>query len=132
MKKDNSMRICVDFRKLNATTQDDAYPMPSLPEMIETVGRAKIIGTLDMSQGYWQIGLSEEAFFKTAFRTDTGLYEFTVMPFGLKGALATFQRLVDDLLKEHQNFARAYLDDIAVFSNMWQVFSNTCFICAPS
>lgn len=93
--------------------------MPSLSETLETVGRDIFINTLNMSRRYWQIRVTDKAIPKTAFRTDTCLHGFTVMPLGLKGAPATFQRLVDDLLSEHRDSARAYLDDIVVLSTKW-------------
>ena len=85
-KKANSLRLCVDYRKLNGLTPADAYPMPRLDDLIDKLGKAKYITTLDLTRGYWQVPVKPEARPKTAFVTPFGLYQFTVMPFGLSGA----------------------------------------------
>ncbi|KAJ1170433.1 hypothetical protein NDU88_002310, partial [Pleurodeles waltl] len=80
---------------------------------------AKYMSTLDLTKGYWQIPLAPEDKEKTAFATQSGLYHFTVLPFGLHGAPATFQRLMDRLLNPFQTFTAAYLDDVVIFSETW-------------
>ena len=90
-KKDGSVRFCVDYKKLNQTAEFDAYPMPRVEELIDTVGPATIISTLDLAKGYWQIPMAEDSKDKIAFTTPFGLFEFEVMPFGLHSAPATFQ-----------------------------------------
>lgn len=112
-KKDRGVRFCVDYRKLNKVARFDAYPMPRIEELIDTVGPAKVISTLDLAKGYWQIPMDEGSRDKTAFT----LYEFEVMPFGLHSAPATFQRMINHVLRDCCNFARAYIDDIVVFSS---------------
>lgn len=119
-KKDGGVRFCVDFRKLNQVAKFDAYPMPRIEEVFESIGSAKIVTTLDLASGYWQIPLAPGSREKTAFATPFGLFEFEVMPFGLHNAPATFQRTMDHVLRDCQDFARAYIDDIAVFSNSWE------------
>ncbi|XP_075764387.1 uncharacterized protein LOC142819706 [Pelodiscus sinensis] len=119
-KKDGSIRFCVDYRKLNAITVSDAYPMPRPDELLDKLGGARYLTTLDLTKGYWQVPLDQEARLKSAFITPLGLYEFLVLPFGLKGAPATFQRLVDQLLRGMENCALAYIDDICVFSQSWE------------
>ena len=119
-KKDGAVRFCVDFRKLNSVAKFDAYPMPRVEEMIEIIGTAKVISTLDLAKGYWQIPMSHESKEKTAFTTPFGLYEFEVMPFGLHNAPATFQRMINYVLRDCQKFARAYIDDIVIFSHSWE------------
>uniref|UniRef100_A0A803KDA6 Gypsy retrotransposon integrase-like protein 1 n=1 Tax=Xenopus tropicalis TaxID=8364 RepID=A0A803KDA6_XENTR len=119
-KKDGSTRFCVDYRKLNQVTVTDAYPMPRVDELLDHLGNAKYLTTLDLSRGYWQIPLAPGDQEKSAFITPYGLFQFTVMPFGMKNAPATFQRVVNQLLEGCQEFAQAYLDDIAIFSNTWE------------
>ena len=98
MKKDGNIRICVDFRKLNQLTKFNAYPMPHIDDLLDTVGRAKYLTTLDLAKGYWQVPMHEKDQPKTAFISSIGLLKFTVMPFGLSRAPATFQRLMDKVL----------------------------------
>ena len=118
-KKDKSLRLCVDYRRLNARSAGDAYPMPRVEDLIDRVGNATFITTLDLTKGYWQVSVAEEDKPKTAFTTPYGLYQFTRMPFGLQGAPATFQRMVDNLLEGLEQFASAYMDDIIIFSTEW-------------
>ena len=118
-KTDGTLRFCIDFRRLNSISEADAYPMPRIDNLIDCLGQAKYISTLDLTRGYWQVPLSENARAKTAFATQSGLYQFTVMPFGLKGAPATFQCLMDTVLQGLDNFAAAYLDDVIIHSNSW-------------
>ena len=119
-KKDGEVRFCVDYRKLNQVARSDAYPMPRVEEVLETVGLAKFISTLDLARGYWQVPMAEESKEKTAFTTPYGLFEFNVMPFGLHNAPATFQRLMNRVLQGCQSFAQAYIDDIVVYSRTWE------------
>ena len=79
-----------------------------------------MITTLDFASGYWQIPMAEGAREKTAFATPFGLFEFTVMPFGLHSAPATFQQMINHVLCGCQDFARGYLDDIVVYSRSWE------------
>lgn len=78
------------------------------------------ITTMDLTRGYWQVPVAEQDRPKTAFTTPQGLYQFNVMPFGLQGAPATFQRLMDRVLRGLDEFAAAYLDDVVVFSSTWK------------
>ena len=118
-KKDGSLRLCVHYRRLNSVSESDTYPMPRIDDLIDKLGEARFISTLDLTRGYWQVPVTEEARYKTAFATPFGLYEFTVMPFGLQGASATFQRLMDRIVKGCEKFAAAYLDDLIIFSTSW-------------
>ncbi|CAM5122719.1 unnamed protein product [Natator depressus] len=118
-KPDGEIHFCVDYRKLNAVTRPDNYPVPCTDELLEKLGRAQFISTLDLTKGYWQVPLDESAKERSAFTTHVGLYEFNVLPFGLRNAPATFQRLVDGLLAGLGEYAVAYLDDVAIFSDSW-------------
>ena len=119
-KKDGSMRLCVDFRRLNEVTHMDAYPMPRVDEMFDRLGSARYLTTLDLSRGYWQVPVAEESRALTAFVTPFGLYQFRVMPFGLNRAPATFQRLMDQVLRGLEGFSAAYIDDVVIFSASWE------------
>lgn len=90
--------------------------MPRADVLLDQLGAAKYLTALDLTKGYWQVPMNPEDKPKTAFATPTGLYQFTKMPFGLHGAAATFQRLVDRALQGCSSFARAYIDDIIVGS----------------
>ena len=118
-KKNGELRFCVDYRRLNAISSMDSYPMPRADEMIDQLGRARFISTLDLSRGYWQVPMSVESRKKTAFITPYGLFEFNVMPFGLQGAPATFQRMMDQFLRGLEESASAYIDDVVVHSVTW-------------
>lgn len=118
-KKDGTQRFCVDFRKVNNISKFDAYPMARIDDIIDRLGRARYLSNVDLTRGYWQVPLSEQSRKKTAFTTPVGLYEFTTMPFGLHGAPATFQRMMDRILQGAGEFAAALLDDIIIFSETW-------------
>ncbi len=119
-KTDGSVRFCVDYRKVNAMSKFDAYPMPRVDELLDRLGAARFYSTLDLTKGYWQIPLSPLSKEKAAFTTPFGLHQFVMLPFGLFGAPATFQRLMDKVLRPHSAYAAAYLDDIIIHSNDWQ------------
>uniref|UniRef100_A0A3B1KDF6 Gypsy retrotransposon integrase-like protein 1 n=1 Tax=Astyanax mexicanus TaxID=7994 RepID=A0A3B1KDF6_ASTMX len=118
-KPDGSWRFCNDFRRLNSISRFDSYPMPRVDDLIDRLGKARYVSTLDLTKGYWQVPLAPKDREKTAFATPSGLWHYTVLPFGLHGAPATFQRLMDVVLRPHQSFAAAYLDDVIVHSETW-------------
>ena len=97
-KKNGNVRFCVDYQKLNQLARFDAYPMPKIGEMIDTMGPARAISTLDLAKGYWQIPMDEGFRDETAFTTPFGLFEFEVMPFGLHSTPVTFQRMINHVL----------------------------------
>ncbi|XP_078246874.1 uncharacterized protein LOC144588278 [Pogona vitticeps] len=110
------VRFCVDYRKLNSVTKSDPYPLPRMDDLIEHLAKAKFISILDLKNAYWQLDMAEESRDKTAFITHVGTFRFRRMPFGLKNAGASFQRMIDKLL-QGLPYANAYLDDVAIFSN---------------
>ena len=113
-RKNGAYRFCVDYRRLNAVTVKDAFPMALVEDLLDALSGADTFTSLDLSSGYWQIPVAPDDIPKTAFVTPFGLYEFVVMPFGLTSAPATFQRLMNAVLRSLPE--RAYLDDIAVGS----------------
>ena len=114
-------RMVVDYRKLNEITIDDRYPMPNIEDILDNIGEAKIFSTLDLANGFHQIPVRFIDQPKTAFSTHEGHYEFTRMPFGLKNAPATFQRIINTVFSDFFNkFCFVYLDDIVVFSTTLQ------------
>lgn len=115
-KKDGSLRFCLDFRKVNSVSKFDSYRMPRVDDLVERLGQAKYISTLDLCKGYWQVLLTPESQEVTAFRTPFGHFHFRVLPFGLHRALSTFQRMMDQLLRGTEGYAAAYLDDIVIYS----------------
>ena len=84
-KKDDTIRLCVYYRKVNAETELDAYPMPRVSDILDPVGQAKYITTLDVAKGYCQVSVVDKDCHKTAFITSKGLYQFRMMPFGFCG-----------------------------------------------
>ncbi len=114
-KADNSIRFCVDYRKLNSVTVKDSYPMPLIEERIDSIFGSQIFSGLDLTSGYWQFALTTSATELTAFICHLGLFEFLRMPFGLCNAGATFQRAMEEVLRGLK-FAMAYVDDVLVHS----------------
>ncbi|GBM10122.1 Retrovirus-related Pol polyprotein from transposon opus [Araneus ventricosus] len=118
-KKDGSMRLCVDFRLLNAVTKPFDYPMENITELINQIEHANVITCLDVLKGYWEIPLEEESRDFTSFKTHRAQYRWKVMTFGLRNAAASFQKVMNSALSEYREFCKAYLDDIAIFSCDW-------------
>ncbi|UYV74412.1 K02A2.6-like [Cordylochernes scorpioides] len=105
-KRDGNWRFCVDYRKLNSITVKDVYPIPRIDDVVDTLQGSRYFTAIDLRSGYWQVEIEEQDKKKTAFTTSHGLYEFNVMPFGLCNAPATFERIMDNVLKTlNGNFA---------------------------
>jgi len=114
-KKDGSQRFCVDYRRLNAITRKDVYPLPQIEDILTALGEAQYFSSLDLESGYWQVPLDDNAREKSAFTTHRGLFEFTRMPFGLCNAPATFQRVMQRVLADLEwRSCFVFLDDIIV------------------
>ena len=99
-KSDGTLRLCIDYRPLNAITIDEREPIPIVQDIIDKLAKAKVFSVLDMAWGYWHVPIHPESIDKTAFITPDGHYEWLVLPFGLKNAPATFQRIVREVLGE--------------------------------
>ena len=111
-------RLCFDYRKLNEITKTDSYPLPRVDDCIDRIGTAKYISKLDLLKGYWQVGLTPRAQAASAFVTKDGLFECKVMPFGMKNASATFQRLMN-MITQDIDGCIVYIDDIVIYSDDW-------------
>ena len=120
-KKNGDVRICVDYRTLNKQTIKDAYPLPRPDEVQERLAGCTIFSTLDLRSGYWQLPVHKEDQMKTAFcpGPGLGLFQFRRMPFGLSGAPASFQRLMDKICHDLP-FTTTYLDDLLIHSQTLQ------------
>ena len=115
-KKDSTLRLCVDYRKLNTVTQKDSFPLPRIDCLLDSLGEGTRFCSLDLAAGYWQTPMTEEAKLKSAFVTAEGLFSFETMPFGLCNAPATFQKLMETVLAGLQfKICVIYLDDILVY-----------------
>jgi len=120
-KKDGSWRFCVDYRKLNSVTIQEAYPLPRIDKSMDALAGSKYFSTLDLLSSYWQVLLSPDAQEKAAFITRDGLWKWKVLPFGLTSAPATFQRLMEQVLSGlHWKTLLVYLDDVIVISPDFQ------------
>ena len=115
-KQDGSVRVCVDYRRLNDITEGDPYYMVTLEEILERVGGSRVMSKLDLAKGFYQVEVEPQSREKTAFICPFGKYEFTRMPFGLRNAPAVFQRCMEIVLQECYEFSAPYIDDIIVFS----------------
>lgn len=118
-KPDGTFRFCTDYRKVNAITKPDSFPLPRIEDCVDMVGSAKFFTKLDLLKGYWQVPLSERAREISAFITPDGLYTYNVMSFGLRNAPATFQRLMNGIVSGLEGCA-VYLDDVVVVSDSWE------------
>ena len=115
-KKDGSLRMCIDYRALNALTVRNRYPLPNIADLLDQFAGAQVFSSLDLASGYHQIRISEEDVPKTAFTTPFGHYEFKVLSFGLTNAPATFQAVMNKMFGHLHTFCVVYLDDILIFS----------------
>ena len=113
-KKDGGIHFCMDYRKLDVTIKD-SYPLPRIDDSVEALSGTKWFSTMDLKSGYWQVELDPKVKDKTAFSIGRGLWQFTVMPFGLAKAPATFERLMEQVLAGLPlSTALVYLDDVLV------------------
>jgi len=112
-------RIVVDFRKLNEVTVSDSFPLPVISEILDTLGNSKYFSTIDCASGFLQVPARPEDQANTAFSTREGHFQYKRMPFRLKGAPATFQRLMTTVLSAIQGIkCLVYLDDVVFGENL--------------
>ena len=116
-KPGGGLRLCIDFRALNNVSVKDRYPLPLTTETLNNLQGMKFFTKIDIISAFNNVRMKSGQEYLTAFRTRFGLFESLVMPFGLTGAPATFQRFINDTLREYLDlFCSAYLDDILIYS----------------
>jgi hypothetical protein len=119
-KKTGDWRLCVDFRKLNAYTIKNKYPLPVIDEILDELGGASWFTSLDLSSGFHQIRLAPGEEYKTAFQTHNGHYEYQIMPYGVTGGPASFQSVMNHVLAPFLRvFVVVFIDDILIYSPNW-------------
>ena len=124
-KKDKTMRFCIDYRRLNAITMKDAFPLPRIDEIFDQLSDAMYYTKFDFKSGYFQVPLSEEDRPKTAFSTRDNHYQFTVLPQGITNGPATFQRVINHILGPSRwKYALAYIDDVIIYSTTFEEHSS--------
>jgi hypothetical protein len=124
-KKDNSLRLCVDYRTLNAFAIQNKYPLPRIGILFDQLARAKVFSKIDLRSGYHQIKIKPCDIPKTAFSTRYGLYEYLVMSFGLTNAPAYFMNLMNSIfMPELDKFVVVFIDDILIYSKTKEDHAN--------
>ena len=113
--------MCIDYRALNSRTEDTAIPTGNLLETVESIAGARFFSKLDLAHEYFQIPIAENDKEKTAFRTQSGLWEINRIPFGLNGAPATFCRMMNSILGHMSPIQLVlYMDYLCIFSDSFQ------------
>jgi hypothetical protein len=115
-KADGSRRLCIDYGGHNEVTRKDAYPLPRMHDTIHELQDANFFTHLDLTLGFSQVRVRDDDVHKTAFRTHFGLLEWVAMPFGRCNVPTTFQRIMNDILRDFlHKFVTVYLDDVCVY-----------------
>ncbi len=120
IKKDGDVRIVCDYRKLNSVTLPEPFKMPTIEEILSRLGRAKSLSKLDLQKGFHQVPVAPASRDFTAFSCRHGQFRYKRMPFGLRNAPATFQLLMQEVLRGLEEYSSAYIDEIVIFSSNWK------------
>ena len=116
-KANGKWRMCIDYRALNKLTVHNKYPLPRIDDLLDQLQSARVFTSMDLAAGYHQIRITDDDVPKTAFTTHMGLFEYTVLPFGLCNAPSTFQSVMNGVFRDFiGKFVLIYLDDILIFS----------------
>ena len=119
-KPDGTARIGIDFKRINSITTPLPFYMPRVEEVLEAVGRSRVISKMDLSKGYYQVPMVASDIEKTCFVCHRGKFEFVRMPFGVRNAPAVYQALMTRILADCKQFASPYMDDVIVYSETWE------------
>jgi hypothetical protein len=124
-KPDGSWRMCTDYRKVNAVTKTDSFPIPRVEDCIDRTGNAQYITKFDLLKGFWQVPLTDRAKEISAFVTPDGLFQYKRLPFGMKNSPMSFQRLIQKVIAGMEGVS-AYIDDVVLCSNNFE--EHVCLI----
>jgi hypothetical protein len=120
-KKDGTQRMCVDYHSLNEVTIKNKYPLPWIEDLFDQMKGANVFSEIDLRSGYHQLRIRESDIPKIVFRTQYGLYEYTVMSFGLANASTYFMYIMNKLFMEYlDKFVVVFIDDILIYSKRWK------------
>ena len=114
----DAFRFCTDYRKVTMVTKSDAYPIPRIEDCTDNVGNASFVTKMDLLKGYWQVEMTDRAKAISSFVTMDGLYQYNVLPFGMKNSRSSFQRLMNKVLKGIKGCS-VYIDDILLYTESW-------------
>ena len=118
-KGDGTHRFCTDFCKVNSVTKSDSFPIPRIEDCVDRIGSSKYVTKFDLLKGFWQVPLTDRAKEISTFATPDGLFQYKVMPFGMKNAPATFQRMINKVIAGLEG-CQGYIDDVIVYGDTWE------------
>ena len=110
-----------DYRRVNCVTKTDTFPIPRMDDCIDKVGKARYATKFDLLKGFWQVPLTHRAKEISPFVTPDGLYQYKVMPFGMKNSLASFKRLINKVIVDLEG-CEAYIDDVIIYIDTWEEY----------